>query len=54
MKILFGIVDGSSEAKGVAPLPIIALLLVVALVEVIAHFSGMADPTFFDTTTKEE
>jgi hypothetical protein len=48
MNILFDIVDGSNEAKGVAPLP------VVALVEVITHFNGTADPMFFDTTTKEE
>jgi hypothetical protein len=48
MRILFGIVDGSSEAKGVAP------LLAITLVEVITHFNGTTDPMFFDMRTKEE
>ncbi len=48
MRILFDIVDGSSEAKGVAPLP------TIALAEVIAHFNGTVDPMFFDMTAKEE
>jgi hypothetical protein len=47
MKIFFSIVDGSSEAKGVAPLP------TVALAEVITHFNVMTDPMFFNTIAKE-
>ncbi len=48
IRILFGIVDGSSEVEGAAP------IIAITLAKATTHFGGIVDPTFFDTKTKDE
>jgi len=47
-KIAFDTIDGFNEAKGAAPIPI------VALVKATTHFYGITNPTFFHTIAKYE
>jgi len=46
--ILFSIIDGSNEVKGVTPLPI------VMLAKATSHYGGITYLTFFDMIAKEE
>jgi len=47
-RILFSTANGYSEAKGATPLQ------AIMLAEAIAHSSGIANLTLFNTSTKEE